>query len=164
MKPYALAVPFIALFAGAAVASPPPPITQDISVTAIIPGNDFSVEPIGDWIQKGVKLEYQPQAEELTPVTERFRAQSDVGAIQASLLEAAVLREQKDNEQLIELAITVGDKPLTLAAVEVMSAEDAKDGNELPITFAAVKPGEGYAKGDYSGVVKVLFETSSSSL
>jgi len=164
VKPYALAVPFIALFAGAAVASAPPPVTQEISVTATIPGNDFSVEPIGDWMQRGVELEYQPQTEELTPVTERFNAQSDVGPIQASLVEPAVLREQKNSDQIIELAITVGGQPLASAAVEVMNAEDAKDGNELPITFAAVKPGEGYAKGDYSGVVKVLFETSSSSL
>jgi len=164
VKPYALAVPFIALFAGAAVASAPEPISQEISVKAIIPGNDFSVEPKGDWMQKGVTLEYQPQAEAFTPVTENFTAQSDVGAIQASLLEAAQLHEQKDNDQKIELAITVGGKPLAIAAVEVMNAEDAKAGNDLPITFEAVKPGAGYVKGDYNGVVKVLFETSSASL
>jgi len=164
VKPYALAVPFIALFAGAAVASAPEPITQEISVKAIIPGNDFSVEPKGDWIQRGVTLEYQPQSDAFTAVSEAFTAQSDAGAIQAKLLEAAELREQTNNDQKIDLAITVGGKQLALMAEEVMSAEDAKAGNELPITFAAVKPQAGYVKGEYNGVVKVLFETSSASL
>lgn len=53
---------------------------------------------------------------------------------------------------------------MDLMPAEVMSAEDAKVGNNLPITFKAVKPENGYLKGDYTGTVSVLFETSSSSL
>lgn len=163
MKPYMLAVPFIALFAGAAVAAAPEAITQEITVTAVIPGNDFSVEPKGDWIQKGVTLEYQPEGDAFKKVTEAFKAQSDVGAIQAALIEPAVLVDQA-SDQRIDLAIIVGDKPLTLSPEEVMSAADAKVGNDLPISFDAIKPATGYVKGDYNGVVKVLFETASSSL
>ncbi|EKT4541293.1 CS1 type fimbrial major subunit [Pseudomonas sp. NBRC 111118] len=164
MKSSVLAIPFFAMFAGAAFAAAPEPISHDISVMAVIPGNDFSVEPKGDWLQKGVTLEYQSQAEQFTKVTEKFMAQSDVGAIQAKLLQTAELQEQSNVDQKIALVITVGDKRLALTPQEVMSAEDAKGGNELPIAFEAVKPEGGFVKGDYNGVVKVLFETSSTSL
>lgn len=164
MKPYALAVPFIALFAGAAVASAPEPITQNISVTATIPGNNFSVEPKLDWMNQPVELEYQVQNDNFNPVTHYFEAQSDLGAIQAKLEAAAELRNTQKTDEVIQLAITVGTELLTLSPVDVMSAEDANTGADLPITFAAIKPGNGYKKGEYEGVVSVLFETSSSSL
>ncbi|MCE5976069.1 CS1 type fimbrial major subunit [Pseudomonas sp. JR33AA] len=163
MKSYVLAVPFIALFAGAAVASAPEPISRNISVTAIIPGNDFSVAPVGDWLDRGVTLEYEPEREDFKAVNEKFSAQSDVGAIQAHLLETAALQDSQTDEK-INLAITVGGKQLGLTPAEVMSAEDAKVGNDLPITFNAIKPDAGYVKGEYAGVVRVLFETSSTSL
>lgn len=163
MKSYVLAVPFLALFAGAAVASDPAPITQNISVTAIIPGNDFSVAPIGDWAERGVTLEYETEREDFKVVNEKFSAQSDVGAIQARLLHAAALQDPQ-TDQKIDLNITVGGERLDLAATEVMSAEDAKVGNDLPITFNAIKPADGYVKGEYAGTVSVLFETSSTSL
>lgn len=163
MKSYVLAVPFLALFAGAAVASDPTPITQNISVTAVIPGNDFSVTPVGDWLDNGVTLEYEPGREDFKEVSEKFSAQSDVGAIQAHLLRTASLQDPQTDEK-IDLIITVGDKKMDLMPAEVMSAEDAKVGNNLPITFKAVKPENGYLKGDYTGTVSVLFETSSSSL
>ena len=163
MKSYVLAVPFLALFAGAAVASAPAPISQNISVTAVIPGNEFSVAPIGDWLDKGVTLEYEPEREDFKAVSERFSAQSDVGAIQAHLLYTAALQDPQTDEK-IDLIISVGGKQLALTATEVMSAEDAKVGNDLPITFNAIKPGNGYVKGEYAGTVSVLFETSSASL
>ena len=163
MKPYVLAVPFLALFAGAAVASAPEPISQNISVTAIIPGNDFSVAPVGDWLEKGVTLEYEPEREDFKAVNEKFTAQSDAGAIQAHLLNTAALQDPQ-TDQRIDLVISVGGKKLALTPTEVMSAEDAKVGNDLPITFNAIKPEKGYVKGEYAGTVSVLFETSSSSL
>ncbi|MCO1620298.1 MAG: CS1 type fimbrial major subunit [Pseudomonas alloputida] len=163
MKSYVLAVPFLALFAGAAVASAPEPITQSISVTAVIPGNDFSVTPVGGWLEKGVTLEYEPEREDFKAVSERFSAQSDVGAIQAHLLHTASLQDQQTDKK-IDLIITVGDKKMELTPTEVMNAEDAKAGKELPITFNAIKPENGYVKGDYTGTVSVLFETSSTSL
>ncbi|MFG0355796.1 CS1 type fimbrial major subunit [Pseudomonas sp. zbq_11] len=163
MKSYVLAVPFLALFAGAAVASAPEPITQSISVTAIIPGNDFSVAPVWDWLEKGVTLEYEQEREDFKAVSEKFSAQSDVGAIQAHLLHTASLQDPQ-TDQKIDLIITVGDKKLELTPAEVMSAEDAKAGNDLPITFKAIKPDNGYLKGEYAGTVSVLFETSSTSL
>lgn len=163
MKSYVLAVPFLALFAGAAVASAPEPITQSISVTAVIPGNDFSVTPVGGWLEKGVTLEYEPEREDFKAVSERFSAQSDVGAIQAHLLHTASLQDQQTDKK-IDLIITIGDKKMELTPTEVMNAEDAKAGKELPITFNAIKPENGYVKGDYTGTVSVLFETSSTSL
>ncbi|AJA14826.1 CS1 type fimbrial major subunit [Pseudomonas sp. YQ_6] len=163
MKSYVLAVPFLALFAGAAVASAPEPISQNISVTAVIPGNDFSVAPVGDWLEKGVTLEYEPEREDFKAVSEKFSAQSDVGAIQAHLLHTAALQDPQ-TDQRIDLVISVGGKKLELTPTEVMSAEDAKGGNELPITFSAIKPDNGYLKGEYTGTVSVLFETSSTSL
>ena len=163
MKSYVLAVPFLALFAGAAVASAPAPISQNISVTAVIPGNEFSVAPIGDWLDKGVTLEYEPEREDFKAVSERFSAQRDVGAIQAHLLYTAALQDPQTDEK-IDLMISVGGKQLALTATEVMSAEDAKVGKELPITFNAIRPDSGYVKGEYAGTVSVLFETSSASL
>ncbi|PTU50008.1 hypothetical protein DBB42_22385 [Pseudomonas plecoglossicida] len=158
MKARFMAVPFLAFVASSALAIEP--IRKDITVEAVVPAVEFTVEPDASWANKPVKLDYQVDKEAFVPFSNKFHAKSSVGAIEAKLQQAAIISSESET---IALDVKVGNKSLQLTPVEVMSDADAKEGKELPISIDAIKPNDGYVAGTYSGTVSILFETAAPS-
>ena len=156
MKTRFLAVPVMTLMAGMAMAAIEP-ITKEITVQAVVPQVEFSVEPDSSWANKPVKLDYVLGEEKFKPFSGDFRAKSTVGAINAKLIAVATISSGSEN---IDLDVKVGNKSLGLTPVEVMVAGEANVGGDLPMTINTIKPDAGYVAGDYSGTVSILFETA----
>ncbi|MGE8323907.1 MAG: CS1 type fimbrial major subunit [Pseudomonas sp.] len=158
MKARFMAVPFLALVASSALAIEP--IRKDITVEAIVPSVEFTVEADASWANKPVVLDYQADKEAFVPFSNKFQAKSSVGAIDAKLQQAATLNSESET---IALDVKVGNQSLLLTPLEVMSEADAKEGKDLPISIEAIKPNNGYVAGTYSGTVSILFETAAPS-
>lgn len=161
MKKLILALPFT-LLAGQALAVEP--LDKQVTVTALIPTEEFYVEPAsGNWMNEPIAMTWRPASGstpgKLVDVRNQLVVKSTTGAISAYLLAPA---EMVSGSNSIGLDILVGDKVLTVTKDEVVNAANAASGATVDFVVKAkapTAPGNKYAPGNYMAVVNMMFET-----
>lgn len=161
MKKLILALP-LALLAGQALAVEP--LDKQVTVTALIPTEEFYVEPAnGNWMNEPIAMTWQPGSGanpgKLMDVRNQLVVKSTTGAISAHLLAPAAMVSGTNS---IGLDIMVGDKTLTVTKDEVVTAANAASGATVDFVVKAQAPtaaNRKYVPGDYLAVVNMVFET-----
>ena len=156
MKSTILALPLAMLFAGVVMADQR--IDHTVTVTATVPTDKFSVEPLGgNWMNDPQELGWNPNQAKLDPVRKELQVKSTVGAINAYLVSPAVIASGSHN---IGLDVKVGGTVLQTTPAEVVSATQAAPGAIIGFEIAAhPAPAAGYEPGNYQGLVSMIFET-----
>lgn len=156
MKAFMLALPFVALVGGQAMAGDP--IEKQVLVTATVPTASFYVEPVGgNWMNDPQEMAWNSFQGTLSPVRKQLQAKSTIGPITAYLLSPAVVSSGLD---AIDLDVTIGTTVLTTKAAEILTAAQATPGAIVDFEVAAKVPAGGYKPGNYQGLVGMMFETA----
>ncbi len=155
MKSLFLALPLSLFVVGNAMAIDP--IEKQVTVTAVIPTDNFYVEPVGgNWMNDPQEMTWNSFQSSLQPISKQLQVKSTSGAISAYLLNPAVMTSGANN---IGLDVSVGGKVLTTTAAEVVSAAQAAPGTTVAFQVAAKGAGASYVAGNYQGVINMMFET-----
>ena len=156
MKAFMLALPFVALVAGPAMAGDP--IEKQVLITATVPTANFYVEPVGgNWMNDPQEMAWNSFQGNLTPVRKQLQAKSTIGPITAHLLSLAVVSSGLD---AIDLDVKIGTTILTTSAAEILTDVEAAPGAIVDFEVAAQVPAGGYKPGNYQGLVSMMFETA----
>ncbi|MDD1984128.1 CS1 type fimbrial major subunit [Pseudomonas asiatica] len=156
MKAFMLALPFVALVAGQAMAGDP--IEKQVLITATVPTDNFYVEPVGgNWMNDPQEMAWNSFQGNLTPVRKQLQAKSTIGPITAHLLSPAVVSSGLD---AIDLDVKIGTTILTTSAAEILTETEAAPGAIVDFEVAAQVPAGGYKPGNYQGLVSMMFETA----
>ena len=156
MKAFMLALPFVALVAGPAMAGDP--IEKQVLITATVPTANFYVEPVGgNWMNDPQDMAWNSFQGNLTPVRKQLQAKSTIGPITAHLLSLAVVSSGLD---AIDLDVKIGTTILTTSAAEILTDVEAAPGAIVDFEVAAQVPAGGYKPGNYQGLVSMMFETA----
>jgi len=156
VKAFMLALPFVALVAGPAMAGDP--IEKQVLITATVPTANFYVEPVGgNWMNDPQEMAWNSFQGNLTPVRKQLQAKSTIGPITAHLLSLAVVSSGLD---AIDLDVKIGTTILTTSAAEILTDVEAAPGAIVDFEVAAQVPAGGYKPGNYQGLVSMMFETA----
>lgn len=158
MKIRSLFAAALVLSSGAAFAA-----TTDlqVNVLATIPAsNGLDIEDVGGWSLNPQTMVYNRTAETLAPVTQPLRIKSGIGAVTAHLSTAPKLVSVGDS---IDMVVSIGGLTLPLgsvAPVEIASEAQALAGIDKQFQVAAAAaPTGGYAPGNYTGIVHMVFDS-----
>lgn len=155
MKNLFLALPLALLVVGNAMAVDP--IEKQVTVTAVIPTDNFYVEPVGgNWMNDPQEMAWNSFQQNLAPISKQLQVKSTTGAISAYLINPAVMTSGANN---IGLDVSVAGKTLTTTSAEVVGATQALPGTTVAFQVAARGDGATYVPGNYQGVVNMMFET-----
>jgi len=151
-----LALPFVALVTGQAMAGDP--IEKQVLITATVPTANFYVEPVGgNWMNDPQEMAWNSFQGNLTPVRKQLQAKSTIGPITAHLLSPAVVSSGLD---AIDLDVKIGTTVLTTSAAQILTETEAAPGAIVDFEVAAQVPAGGYKPGNYQGLVSMMFETA----
>ncbi|MFV3328344.1 CS1 type fimbrial major subunit [Pseudomonas sp. NY15372] len=157
MKAVYLAIPFLALTAGAAVANDT--IEKQVVVTATVPTDKFYVEPVGgNWMNEPQDMAWNSFQGTLEPIRKQLQAKSTLGPISAHLLYPAQISSGVD---AIPLNVKVGTTLLSTTSTEVIGKDQAGAGVvvDFEVAAAPLAGGGDYKPGNYQGLVSMMFET-----
>ena len=138
------------------------PIAHQMTVTATIPTDSFYVTPAGggNWMNDPQNLDYAAQTQTLATFSRQLDMKSTTGPITAHLTSPVSLGHTSSSET-IGLSVKINNKTLTTTAQEVLPAAQAALGSTVPFMVSAdAAPAAGYTPGDYTGIVGMLFETT----
>ncbi|MBC3376842.1 adhesin [Pseudomonas sp. SWRI92] len=128
--------------------------TFELYVT--IPTVDFYVLPLDpQLVQREQRLPFSTITNELSPLRATYEVKNSNGSIGARLGEEAYLSNGRDR---IDLRVTFNNVELSLDSTQVVSANEARPGRQVPLIIAAIKPDDEYKPGDYYGTVHMVFD------
>ncbi|WP_166225546.1 CS1 type fimbrial major subunit [Pseudomonas atagonensis] len=132
---------------------------QEFDVSVTIPTSAFHVLPADNgWIHLEQKLPWNMANSTLGSLRKYFDVKSESGAIEARLDSAAYLSNGIASDD-IALQVSFNGKLLSVAnAAEVVTANEAKQGQRVLLEIAPQPPGDGvYKPGKYYGNVNMMF-------
>ncbi|ROM93893.1 CS1 type fimbrial major subunit [Pseudomonas brassicacearum] len=156
-KKFAIAAPLAALALGSSVVFAASETRHTIQLTAHVPTKTFHVQPVDpDLVIRDQVLSYNPATGDLSTLRAAFDTRHTAGAIEASLESAATLFNGSDT---VPLTVKFNGKDLKVGtAQEVLSEADAAAGRRVDLEIIPTKPADGYAAGDYTGTVSMIFD------
>lgn len=158
MKYSVFALP-LSLMIATGMAQAADPIEKQVTVTASIPTESFSIEPVGgNWMNDPQDMAWNSTQQSLQPIRKQLLVRSTTGPIFGHLLTPAAITSGADN---IALDVVVAGTPLSLTSTEIVGMEQAAPGAVVGFEIIAQSAGAaGYAPGNYQGMVNMLFETT----
>lgn len=138
------------------------PIPHQMTVTATIPTDSFYVTPAGggNWMNDPQNLDYSAQSQTLATFSRQLDMKSTSGPITAHLT-SPISMGHTSSDETIGLSVKINNKTLTTTSQEVLPAADAATGMTVPFMVTAdAAPTGGYTPGDYTGIIGMLFETT----
>lgn len=134
------------------------PIT--VSVEAVIPAKDgLQISAVGDWNTITQPLSWDIAAQDLKPLNQKLDMRSNA-AIKAYLVGDALLTSAGNT---VPLTVAVNSKALSAgapAAVQILTADEAKATKRVDVDIQPIKPNNGYEEGSYTGVIYMMFEST----
>ncbi|MCU6172418.1 CS1 type fimbrial major subunit [Enterobacter bugandensis] len=138
----------------------------EVLLRASVPADNFHVRPVeSGWIGERQEMVYDLSTEKLQPFKKMFQYKNTAGAIKATLLntgsDGAPQLFNGNNSNSIPLAVKFNNIAVTEQGVQVVTADEAKNGgrtnlNISTVNNSALDPAT-YA-GDYTGNVFINFE------
>lgn len=136
----------------------------EVLLKASVPAENFHVRPVeSGWIGERQEMTYDLGTQKLQPVKKMFQYQNTAGAIKATLLNTGAdgAPQLFNASNSIPLAVKFNDIAVTDKGVQVVTADEAKNGgrtnlNISTVSNSALDPAT-YA-GEYTGSVSINFE------
>lgn len=152
----------LAIASSAAMATPQ---THDVQVFADIPSTDFYVQPVDHGtVTMPQQLIWNHAAQKLDSTTLNFKAKSSAAGATGNPAITATLQDpvgMTAGGESIDLNISFnGETLIKDTAVSVVDADDAVIEIIAPMQITPVEPAGGYKEGNYTGVVRVMFDAS----
>ena len=136
----------------------------EVLLKASVPADNFHVRPVeSGWIGVRQEMVYDPGTEKLQPVKKMFQYKNTAGAIKATLLNtgsdgAPILFNASST---IPLAVTFNNIAVTDKGVQVVTADEAKNGGRTDLNISTVNDtalSPATWAGEYTGSVSINFE------
>lgn len=129
---------------------------QTFEVFVDIPTYWFFVLPVDPhFLQQEQLMSWDVMTESLRPIRTTFNVVGARGTVTARLGYTPVL---SNGRNLIALAVTFNQQPLTLSDTPVVVADDSWPGKRVQLLIEAVKPATGFIPGQYYGSVQIIFD------
>ena len=126
----------------------------DVSVT--IPVHEAYVLPSeSDWMGHDQLLAWNLVTSQLGRLRKNFDVKNLNGGVAARLGAEPYLYNGRNR---IDLQVLFNQVALTLDPVEVVNAQEAREGRRAELNIAAIEPEGGYRGGEYYGTVHLVFD------
>lgn len=133
-----------------------------INLSATVPSDSFQVLPVdAGWIDQTQDMGYDIASSKLQVFEKQFQYKNTAGAIQATLtgnLNSEGKPQLSNGTDVIPLAVTFNNMPVTKTASEVVSATAAKAGGRTALKIMQADDDALTVNGMFTGSVAMIFE------
>ncbi|EBH1361848.1 adhesin [Salmonella enterica subsp. enterica serovar Napoli] len=133
-----------------------------INLSATVPSDSFQVLPVdAGWIDQTQDMGYDIASSRLQVFEKQFQYKNTAGAIQATLtgnLNSDGKPQLSNGSDVIPLAVTFNNKPVTRTATEVVSASAAQAGGRTALKITQSEEAPLTVSGLFTGSVAMIFE------